>query len=97
MDDDKLLPLRNQIDSIDTQILELLNQRAKVAQEVGHIKAQTRAPIFRPEREAQVRWKNASRSPFWGRSAPFPNRQCISNLAVRSINCRVLRLMKCFV
>ena len=54
MDDDKLRPLRDQIDSIDTQILNLLNQRARVAQEVGHIKAQTKAPIFRPEREAQV-------------------------------------------
>jgi chorismate mutase / prephenate dehydratase len=54
MNDDKLTPLRNQIDAIDTQILSLLNQRARVAQEVGHVKAQTNAPIFRPEREAQV-------------------------------------------
>lgn len=63
MDDDKLLPLRNQIDAIDTQVLELLNQRAKVAQEVGHIKAQTGAPIFRPEREAQVLRRIAEKNP----------------------------------
>src|SRR5690606_2777985 len=52
--DDKLKPLRQQIDAIDTQILDLLNQRARVAQQVGHVKAETDAPVFRPEREAQV-------------------------------------------
>lgn len=52
--DDKLKPLREQIDAIDGQLLELLNRRARVAQEVGHVKAETNAPVFRPEREAQV-------------------------------------------
>lgn len=52
--DDKLKPLREQIDAIDGQILELLNRRARIAQEVGHVKAETNAPVFRPEREAQV-------------------------------------------
>ncbi len=54
MSDDKLKPLRDQIDAIDAQLLALLNQRARVAQEVGHVKAETNAPVFRPEREAQV-------------------------------------------
>jgi len=54
MSDDKLQPLREQIDAIDAQLLALLNQRARVAQEVGHVKAETNAPVFRPEREAQV-------------------------------------------
>jgi chorismate mutase/prephenate dehydratase len=60
---DKLKPLRDQIDSIDAQILSLLNQRAKVAQEVGHVKAETNAPVFRPEREAQVLRGVAERNP----------------------------------
>lgn len=51
---DSLQELRQQIDQIDTEILTLLNRRARVAQEVGHVKAKTNAPIFRPEREAQV-------------------------------------------
>lgn len=63
MSDDKLKPLREQIDSIDAQILALLNQRARVAQEVGHVKAETNAPVFRPEREAQVLRKVASANP----------------------------------
>ncbi len=52
--DNKLKPLREQIDAIDTQILDLLSQRARIAQDVGHVKAETNAPVFRPEREAQV-------------------------------------------
>ncbi len=63
MSDDKLLPLRQKIDAIDAQILDLLNQRARVAQEVGHVKAETNAPVFRPEREAQVLRKAAERNP----------------------------------
>src|ERR1700739_2328023 len=60
---DKLKPLREQIDAIDAQILDLLNRRAKVAQEVGHVKAETHAPVFRPEREAQVLRGVAERNP----------------------------------
>lgn len=60
---DKLKPLREKIDSIDAQILALLSERAKVAQEVGHVKAETNAPVFRPEREAQVLRGVAERNP----------------------------------
>ena len=61
--DSKLKPLREQIDSIDAQILYLLNQRARIAQEVGHVKAATNAPVFRPEREAQVLRRIAEHNP----------------------------------
>ncbi len=63
MSDNKLTPLREKIDAIDAQILELLNQRARVAEEVGHVKAETNAPVFRPEREAQVLRAVAERNP----------------------------------
>lgn len=61
--DDKLKPLRDQIDAIDKQILDLLNRRARIAQDVGHVKAETNAPVFRPEREAQVLRTVAERNP----------------------------------
>src|SRR3954470_1439584 len=61
--DHKLKPLREQIDEVDTQILDLLNRRARFAQEVGHVKAETNAPVFRPEREAQVLRSVAERNP----------------------------------
>ncbi|QRX83685.1 prephenate dehydratase [Glaciimonas sp. PAMC28666] len=60
---EKLLPLRQKIDDIDAEILVLLNRRAQLAQEVGHVKAETNAPVFRPEREAQVLRSVADRNP----------------------------------
>jgi chorismate mutase / prephenate dehydratase len=51
----KTLPeLRIAIDSVDQQLLALLNQRAGLAHEVGEVKKQDGSPIFRPDREAQV-------------------------------------------
>jgi chorismate mutase / prephenate dehydratase len=63
MSDEKLKPLRTQIDAIDAEILDLLNRRALIAQQVGHVKAETDAPVFRPEREAQVLQSVAERNP----------------------------------
>jgi chorismate mutase/prephenate dehydratase len=61
--DNKLKPLREGIDALDAQILDLLNQRARLAQQVGHVKAETNAPVFRPEREVQVLRRAAERNP----------------------------------
>lgn len=50
-----LLDLRQQIDNLDTQLLALVNQRAKLAQLVAAIKTENGDTVFyRPEREAQV-------------------------------------------
>ncbi len=46
--------LRVQIDSLDQQLLALLNQRARVAEQVGELKRQEGSPFFRPDRVAQV-------------------------------------------
>ncbi|MEW6678384.1 MAG: prephenate dehydratase [Pseudomonadota bacterium] len=46
-----LASLRDQIDALDGQVLELINQRARLAQAVGHLK---NGIIYKPEREAQV-------------------------------------------
>jgi chorismate mutase/prephenate dehydratase len=46
--------LRVQIDSLDQQLLSLLNQRARVAEQVGEIKRAEGSPFFRPDRVAQV-------------------------------------------
>lgn len=52
--DDRLAPLRARIDAIDAEVLKLVNERARLAQEVGRIKQEANAPMYRPEREAQV-------------------------------------------
>jgi chorismate mutase / prephenate dehydratase len=49
-----LLELRSQIDTLDRELLGLLNQRARLAQAVGEIKKHEGSVVFRPEREAQV-------------------------------------------
>jgi chorismate mutase/prephenate dehydratase len=49
-----LADLRVRIDSLDQRLLDLLNQRARVAEEVGEIKKREGTPYFRPDRVAQV-------------------------------------------
>lgn len=50
----ELLALRDQIDSLDRELLTLVNRRASLAQAVGEIKKKEGSVVFRPEREAQV-------------------------------------------
>jgi chorismate mutase/prephenate dehydratase len=59
MNDDlkkELSGVRDEIDAIDAQLIELLNRRARCAQKVGEIKAAHGEgdSAYRPEREAQV-------------------------------------------
>jgi chorismate mutase/prephenate dehydratase len=49
-----LAALRAQIDTLDRQLLGLLNRRAEVALTVGALKRSEGSPTFRPEREAAV-------------------------------------------
>jgi chorismate mutase/prephenate dehydratase len=49
-----LADLRLQIDQLDRQLLQLLNQRAHLAEGVGDIKRAEGSPFFRPDRVAQV-------------------------------------------
>lgn len=51
---DPIKPLREQIDAIDRDLVELLGRRARLAQEIGEHKHQLGLPVFRPERERQV-------------------------------------------
>ena len=49
-----LEPLRRQIDAIDQQLVELLNQRARVVVEIGKVKRDGQTPIYAPDREQAV-------------------------------------------
>jgi|ERR671936_2543576 chorismate mutase len=46
--------LRDDIDRVDEVIVRLLNERARVAVEIGRIKKERGMPIYQPEREKQV-------------------------------------------
>ncbi len=45
---------RKKIDEIDQKLVEILNQRAQAAQEIGRLKRQTSLPIYEPDRERIV-------------------------------------------
>jgi chorismate mutase / prephenate dehydratase len=64
--DEQLADLRVRIDVVDQQLLNLLNERAKLAQAVGEVKKIDGSPVFRPDREAQVidRLKNRNPGPI---------------------------------
>ena len=61
---EKLKQCREQIDRIDDELLKLLNQRAALAQQIGHAKGES--AVLRPEREAQVlqRMRQANAGPL---------------------------------
>ena len=54
-DDDKQLDplsdLRELIDGVDNDVIELLNKRAQLAREIGDIKIQRSQKMYVPERE----------------------------------------------
>src|SRR3981081_3080044 len=45
---------RKKIDELDRKLVELLNQRASAAVEIGRLKRNTDLPIYEPEREREV-------------------------------------------
>lgn len=46
--------LRKKIDELDYQLVELLNERARIVIEIGKLKNQTDKPVYSPDREKQV-------------------------------------------
>ena len=46
--------LRKKIDEIDHQLVQLLNERARVVVDIGKLKSKTDGPVYAPDREKQV-------------------------------------------
>lgn len=78
-----LAECRAKIDGIDRRILELLNERATVVEDVGRAKEAANLPIFEPKREADVH-KNLTEN----NHGPLPQS------AVRSIFERIIDEMR---
>jgi len=57
---------RKKIDELDLRLVELLNERAKAAQEIGKLKRNTKMPIYEPEREKTIfeNVRKANRGPL---------------------------------
>jgi chorismate mutase-like protein len=45
---------RVSIDDIDKRIVELINERTRVVEEIGRIKREAQLPVYEPKREEQV-------------------------------------------
>ncbi|MCW8107810.1 bifunctional chorismate mutase/prephenate dehydrogenase [Alteromonas ponticola] len=52
--DEQLAQLREGIDAIDAELVQLLQRRAQLTGKIGEIKAHTGMPVFVPEREAAL-------------------------------------------
>lgn len=46
--------LRRELDRLDSEILDALNRRAKIAQTIGNAKQENTQPVYDPKREAKV-------------------------------------------
>jgi len=49
-----LAKYRDEIDAIDRQLLDLLNRRTRVVEEIGRVKDSHGLPIYEPKREQDV-------------------------------------------
>lgn len=58
--------LRSRIDVLDRQLVELLSERARAAQMIGHLKAATSLPVYEPNREKVIyaNVRNANKGPL---------------------------------
>ncbi|HLG22975.1 MAG TPA: prephenate dehydratase [Candidatus Manganitrophaceae bacterium] len=65
---DPLSPLRQKIDEIDERLLSLLNDRARIVQEVGKIKKSQQSDFYAPSREQEIYDRLVRLNP-----GPFPN------------------------
>jgi chorismate mutase-like protein len=63
-----LAECRERIDNVDLRILQLLNERTSIVQNVGRIKKEAALPIYEPRREDQVFHNVTANNP-----GPLPN------------------------
>ena len=65
---EQLAACRQQIDSLDERIVELLQQRARLVEEVGNVKREAHLPVTVPSREQQV----VEKAQELGKGGPLP-------------------------
>jgi chorismate mutase len=80
----KLEEYRVTIDNLDRRIVELLNERTRVVEDIGRVKRSAELPIYEPRREDQV-YENISHA-----SADGP----LTKEAIRRIYERIIDEMR---
>jgi len=54
--------LRSRIDEVDRELIRILNERARIVQEIVAIKAEAGKPLFDPRREEEILQKVAEQN-----------------------------------
>jgi chorismate mutase len=50
----RIRELRARVDEVDGELIRVLNERARIVQEIMAIKAETGSPIYDPKREEEI-------------------------------------------
>ncbi|MBM4011132.1 MAG: prephenate dehydratase [Planctomycetes bacterium] len=89
-----LANLRSRIDTVDRQLVRLMNQRAEVAREIGHLKQSTGQQAYDPSREELVleRVASANAGPLSDESVKAVFRELISGSRAIEQHIRVAHL-----
>jgi chorismate mutase len=77
--------LRQQIDAIDDELVELLNKRMRVAREIGRFKQEHRMPVVQPGRYSDLMQKRVDAAVTVGMSAEFM-RSVLAAIHEESVN-----------
>jgi chorismate mutase / prephenate dehydratase len=82
---DKIQSLRQKIETVDDEILKLLNRRAQIVQEIGKVKSEMNMDTYNPKREEDIlrRLETQNPGPFPGWAIPSVFKEIIS--ACRSL------------
>ena len=67
---DSIADWRKKIDELDRRLVDLINERAHCAQEIGRLKRNTQMPIYEPDRERTI-FENVHRI----NQGPLPDRE----------------------
>ena len=51
---ERLAECRDEIDAVDLKLVDMLNERTRIVEEIGHIKQKLTLPIYEPKREDAV-------------------------------------------
>jgi chorismate mutase len=52
--DARINELRSRVDEVDQELIRILNERARIVQEIVAIKAEAGKPLFDPKREEEI-------------------------------------------
>ena len=59
---DRIEELRSRVDEVDRELIRILNERARIVQEIVAIKAEAGMPLFDPRREEEILRKVAEQN-----------------------------------